>query len=627
MRSRILILLLLLAFFAAWLWRLGEPALTSDEAFVALLIEQPTGAIFERLNNDEPHPPGFYLLMHAWRQITGSHHELMVRYPSALLGMVLLSAVYALARALGFGRWGALAALVAVALNPQLMVHLREARMYPLMATSAALAALVAVRFTRLRLPLDVALAALASLLALFAHYFNALFVAAPGVWGLLVFRGPQRRRWIISQAIAVTALAIWLPLFGSGFFNPDSLSAGKTWATILPPWETLARLAQTGAFGYRDVPDSAWAWLGTVIVVGVWLAGAWLARREARWFLLLTAALPPAVFAVLGWFRPLFHAKYVAPWAIFAALGLGAILARSRRWGLAAALALAAVLLPPAWRTWSLPYDPGINVSADSHLDTGARDLAQGLMRFAGPEHVFGLRTPDPVNCFYTQRYFERDLGCALLPAYPDQPRAEVAQQLEALFAQHSVLWLMEFYNPSWDPGNVVAQALDEIALPLGSEDIAGRRLRLYTRPETVRAGQQPLNVRYNSERALAELSGVWITRGQNLYVVLHWRALAGGPAVNAKVFAHLLDASGVVLAQSDAVPVNGTRPLASWQAGEDILDVHLLRLPSELDLSGASLRIGLYDPETLKRLAAYEQTGARLPDDAAIAGLEPIR
>jgi hypothetical protein len=115
-----------------------------------------------------------------------------------------------------------------------------------------------------------------------------------------------------------------------------------------------------------------------------------------------------------------------------------------------------------------------------------------------------------------------------------------------------------------------------------------------------------------------------VWLAHAQALHVVLTWRALADQPDVEAKVFVHLIDASGLVMAQSDGLPVNWTRPLPTWRAGERLLDVHALALPPDADLASATLRVGLYNPNTLERLPAYDAAGRRLPDDAAPIALE---
>lgn len=608
---------LLLSFFALWSWDLGYPSFTEDEAFVTRMAEKPVAEILRRLNTDEPHPPLFYLSMRTWRLLTNSHLEFLVRMPAVLLGAILLSLTYRLGRDLGLSRAGALAAAILLGLDPQITIHVREARMYGPMIASLACAALIGWRFPRLPRRLAVPLTTAASLLALFTHYFNVLFVVALGVWGALTFAGADRRRWIIAQAIALGALALWMPLMGRGFFNPTSLNQGKWWASVLPPWETFTRLSEVGMFGYRDYQYRMLAWAGGALLGGTWLIGAFAVRGRARWFLLTLVALPLAIYALVCWLRPVFHPKYTLPWLLFAALAVGVLVSRRIVLGLSLGLALIAVIALPTWRTLRMPYEPVLVIGYDDWQRPAARELARTLAGVMGPTDTFGLGTPDWAHCYYSNEYFSRSLGCALLPASPTQSVEALTGQIDQLLDEHRVLWYLDFYNPGWDPNHVADEALARRALSLGAEALAARRLRLYARPETILRQQQTVGARFGEA---AELEGVWLIRGGEAHVVLVWRALADRPPVSAKVFVHLFDDTGQLLAQDDSIPVGWTRPLDTWQLGEQLLDVHILPLPAENgSVPSGSLRVGLYNPDTLARLPAYDAAGTRLPDDAA--------
>jgi hypothetical protein len=614
--------LLWLAFFAFWNWDLGYPSLSGDESFVAIMDEQPVSYLFQRLNSDEPHPPLYYLLRRGWHVLIGSHEEFVERYPSVLIGMLLLSLTYRLGRDLGLRPGASAAVAIAVGLNPQITVHVREARMYGLMLAALTAAAVVAWRFERLPSRFAIGLAAGIGLLALLTHYFNSLFVVALGLWGVLTFRGPARRRWVTAQAITWTAFAMWLPLFGRGFFNPTSLAQGKTWSLTLPPWQTLARLAVVGTFGYRDQPA---AWLtvaGGVLLAGAWLWGSLLAPPKQRRLLLVGVVAPLGVYALLAWFKPLFHPKYTLPWLVYAAAALGFLIMRRPRLGIGLWVALMAIMFLPTWNTVRRPYDPGLDMQPGDGLTRTPRDLSGALAALAGPSDLFAMGTPDAAHCYYSEYYFGRSLGCALIPEYPTQTADAAAAQVEALLAQHAVLWYLDFYNPAWDPQRVADQAFNQRALSLGTEELAGRTLRLYTSADSVRQHARHAGQRFGEA---AQLQGLWTLRGQALHVVLIWRALAERPALNAKVFVHLLDADGLLLAQDDSIPVSWTRPLGTWQLGEQLLDIHSLLPPAGTPAEGLSLRLGLYDPETLARLPAYDANGVRLPDDYVVMPVGP--
>jgi hypothetical protein len=99
----------------------------------------------------------------------------------------------------------------------------------------------------------------------------------------------------------------------------------------------------------------------------------------------------------------------------------------------------------------------------------------------------------------------------------------------------------------------------------------------------------------------SLAGLTQLPITNNQ-LPLSLLWRAEAEMPT-SYRVFIHLVNADGQLLAQADGEPANWSRPTTGWVPGEYILDAHSLTLPPNLP-PNASLRIGLYDPATGERL-----------------------
>ena len=100
-------------------------------------------------------------------------------------------------------------------------------------------------------------------------------------------------------------------------------------------------------------------------------------------------------------------------------------------------------------------------------------------------------------------------------------------------------------------------------------------------------------------------------------LTVELVWQA-QGVPAADAKVFVHLLDSAGAIVAQSDALPT-GNAHASAWVAGEVIVDAHVLPLPAELPPGEYTLVAGMYDPLTGQRLMAIGPDGQRFADDAA--------
>ena len=84
---------------------------------------------------------------------------------------------------------------------------------------------------------------------------------------------------------------------------------------------------------------------------------------------------------------------------------------------------------------------------------------------------------------------------------------------------------------------------------------------------------------------------------------VSLVWQALAE-MTVSYRVFVHLIDDAGQIIAQSDAEPAGWLRPTTGWSPGEYVADKHMLAVPEGVALQNLALRIGLYDAESGRRL-----------------------
>ncbi len=86
-------------------------------------------------------------------------------------------------------------------------------------------------------------------------------------------------------------------------------------------------------------------------------------------------------------------------------------------------------------------------------------------------------------------------------------------------------------------------------------------------------------------------------------LEVTLYWHARQT-PDKNYRVFVHLLDAGGQIVAQHDGAPGDGELPALGWLPGEYLADTHRLALPPALPAGAYHLLVGLYDPVTRQRL-----------------------
>ena len=110
-------------------------------------------------------------------------------------------------------------------------------------------------------------------------------------------------------------------------------------------------------------------------------------------------------------------------------------------------------------------------------------------------------------------------------------------------------------------------------------------------------------------------------VSLNEDIPITLVWRASETTINVNYTVFVQLINDEGIVIAQSDAQPVGGTRPTRGWRAGEYIVDEHRLVFNNNARVGSARFIVGLYDPLTNERLLLDDgQDFARLSSNLVI-------
>jgi hypothetical protein len=139
------------------------------------------------------------------------------------------------------------------------------------------------------------------------------------------------------------------------------------------------------------------------------------------------------------------------------------------------------------------------------------------------------------------------------------------------------------------------------------------------------VRAYQEP-QVKDRTYYELAEkigLVGYRIDSGTDgeVRITLFWQALTNVER-DYTVFIHLLDNDGELVGQRDSQPNNGLSPTTIWKTGEVIEDEHVISLSPATRGGHYSVRVGLYDLRTMKRLPAFDADGSRLPHDVIVLG-----
>jgi hypothetical protein len=276
-------------------------------------------------------------------------------------------------------------------------------------------------------------------------------------------------------------------------------------------------------------------------------------------------------------------------------------------KFGLGAVL-LAACYLPSAdYTRCQLAYQ-GLAGEVGRHMADAARSTSEKEVTFVNLPYFFSSRGPG-TEC--RNPFVFAPTGAVVIPPYadardfvvynggPDRPTlavtlpeyqpgwqafgtpVSVVQLRERLdtsrvFVFDLVRWRLFDLSAAWQPNSPMGQA----RATLGQSQIANLK---------------------------SEISDQGV-------VTLTWQSLAA--VQDLKVFVHIYDAQGKLLAQDDGPPAEGFAPTSWWRRGDVIADTRSINMAS---LPPGTYRItaGMYSGTTGERLEARGADGARLPED----------
>ncbi|MBM4425445.1 MAG: hypothetical protein FJ030_19045, partial [Chloroflexi bacterium] len=288
-------------------YRIDAQSFWNDEGNSARIAERSVQLIIEGATGDI-HPPGYYLLLAAWRAAAG-HSEFALRGLSALAGIVLVALVYRLGQRY-FDEPAALCAAFFAAVHPALIYYSQEARMYEWAALWGA-AAFLAIDKRRLEIGdwrFAIILAA-----GLYTHYsfafiviaLNLLFLAR--ITQLAITNNPSSNlhslllNLFLPQLFALLLFSPWLPI---ALRQITSWPAAREY---LPPLDSLIGVTRWMTVGATiDAAAATPAILGVIMLLLLGL------RRRGQILAPLIWLLAPSVATVaLGLFSATF-AKFL---------------------------------------------------------------------------------------------------------------------------------------------------------------------------------------------------------------------------------------------------------------------------------------------------------------------------
>ena len=285
---------------------------------------------------------------------------------------------------------------------------------------------------------------------------------------------------------------------------------------------------------------------------------------------------------------------SYISPIALCASFSLApsANLAE----GMASAIILVLVALPSIASLQSYYFDP--RFARDDY-----RGIAAVVDALSRPGDASILDAPGQQEIF--SYYYKGALPVYLLPRQRPIDAVATEAELAAILARHSRLFVVFWATGESDPQQVVESWLNTHAFKADDSWYGNVRLAIYAAARVSDQIGQPLNVMWGEAITLQgyTLADASTAAGDVLPLTLFWRA-ERPIAASYKVFVHLLDPRGFVIAQRDAEPVGGSRPTSGWKPGESLADPYGLFIPPATPPLSYTIEVGLYDPNSGERL-----------------------
>jgi 4-amino-4-deoxy-L-arabinose transferase-like glycosyltransferase len=269
-------------------YHLGTQSFWFDETYTAYVAGQTPDHMMQFLIADGVHPPLYYWFMAVWIRIFGTG-EWVLRFPSALSGVLSVLCLYLLVRKIA-GKSEAILAAVLLGISPFAVWYSQDARMYSMVC----LAAVTAVFFfwnVLEKITIKNILGLILSHAALYGLHYFGVFILLAEFCFLILFWRKYKGRWlpfILAQILAMIPLVIWGQLllqrvngsFGIGWIpKPDGMDLLSTISNF--------HFANGGIWDLRSIAG---------MIVIILLFGLALRQRELKeavWFGIFWFFLP----------------------------------------------------------------------------------------------------------------------------------------------------------------------------------------------------------------------------------------------------------------------------------------------------------------------------------------------
>jgi len=410
--------MVLLIIAVAFLWRtamLAGQSLWRDEVDVILFSSWPLPDLLRGLFNKGHNGPLFYVLLRPWRAIVGDS-EFALRYPSAMLGTLVIPLGFMLARELRLNsRIGVLLGVL-MATSPYLIWYSQEAKMYTLLLALVMFAFIAYWRAWRTGSKFWWAAFVVTTSLSFYSHILSPLMLTVYGIMALIHFNQGQakRRAWLISIGCLTVP---YLPLvwWQIGLLH-QGIDSGHPFYDLTTEIYALLKVYSGGLTSFNPPTDT----FLIILYIFLFLSGTiFSVRNFSVIFILATWVFLPTILIYLISLRvTVFEDRYLIyitpPFYLLVVLGLTNLQRYSRQ---LASFGLGIILMFNLIGTWQQQRQP---IKADF------RAAAAYITQQANPPVTIMMQIP---YLQHTLRYYYPALP------YPNTTANEPYKLLEGLW------------------------------------------------------------------------------------------------------------------------------------------------------------------------------------------------
>ncbi len=603
--NSLFIFLLLLLAAGLRFHRLDAQSFWNDEGNSARLSERSVRLIIEGAASDI-HPPLYYLILRGWRELAGET-EFGLRAFSAFTGVLTVAVTMALAkeveaRARGKGMVLALCssssfAGLLTAVSPPLIYYSQETRMYALLAFWAVLSTWLLFRIHNSQFIIHYSLFYFLTLAAgLYTHYFFPAVILGHAILVLVWQRqtAPSLRRLAVWAGMVLAALLLylpWLPIFLN--------QLGGRAAVRRPFLQFLGDALRWLAFGQTLAGTVVWPTLAAsgLLVIGV------LVNWRRMWTTVVMLVVPLLFMFAAGTTQTEFF-KFMVTAVPFLALAIASGELNTGYWSLNTGhwrlenVNLRSLL--PTLFLILLLWGDGRSLQNLYFNPAYARADYRGIAaRIAADNYANAGIILNAPNQWEVFTYYHREGA----PVYPiprnDPDPAAIDAELTDIAARHGRLYAIFWGEGQRDPQRLVEKWLDAHTFKATEEWVGDVRFVVYAVPDEPAAEMTTaVNLTFGDSIQLNgyTLANSELKPGEIVQATLFWQT-AVLLDTRYKIFLHLVDENGQIVAQRDSEPVGGLGLTTTWKPGETIVDNHGLLIPTDAADGRYTLLLGFYD------------------------------